>query len=83
MSRYLIRRIEEHPAILLHTGTELVGLEGDGKLARVLWRDDRTNDVETHDIKHVFVMTGAIPNTRWLDGCLAIDDKGFVKTVPI
>jgi thioredoxin reductase (NADPH) len=20
------------------------------------------------------------PNTRWLDGCIALDDKGFVKT---
>src|SRR5262252_8175339 len=25
-------------------------------------------------------MTGAVPNTRWLDGCLVLDDKGFVKT---
>ncbi len=25
-------------------------------------------------------MTGADPNTRWLDGCVALDDKGFVKT---
>jgi len=36
--------------------------------------------VETRDIRHVFMMTGAIPNTRWLDGCIALDDKGFVKT---
>jgi thioredoxin reductase (NADPH) len=36
--------------------------------------------VERRDIRHVFMMTGAIPNTRWLDGCIALDDKGFVKT---
>ena len=82
MSRYLIRRIEENPAIVLRTSTELVALEGDGKLARVQWRDDLTGDIETHDIKHVFLMTGAVPNTGWLDGCLALDDKGFVKTGP-
>ena len=82
MSRYLIRRIEENPAILLRTNTQIVALEGNGRLARVQWRDDRTNDIETHDIKHVFIMTGAVPNTRWLDGCLALDDKGFVKTGP-
>ena len=35
-----------------------------------------------HDIKHVFVMTGASPNTHWLDGCLALDAKGFIKTGP-
>jgi thioredoxin reductase (NADPH) len=27
MSRYLIRRIEENPAIVLRTNTEIVGLE--------------------------------------------------------
>ena len=27
-------------------------------------------------------MTGADPNTRWLDGCIDLDNKGFVKTGP-
>ena len=61
---------------------EIVALEGDGQLARVRWRDVRTGEAETHDIKRLFIMTGAVPNTRWLDGCLALDDKGFVKTGP-
>jgi thioredoxin reductase (NADPH) len=26
------------------------------------------------------MMTGADPNTAWLDNCLALDAKGFVKT---
>ena len=30
-------------------------------------------------IAHVFLMTGANPNTSWLDGCLLLDEKGFVK----
>ena len=38
--------------------------------------------VETHAIRHVFMMTGAVPNTGWLDGCVALDDKGFIKTGP-
>jgi thioredoxin reductase (NADPH) len=82
MSRYLIRRIEETPSIVLRTRTEIVGLEGNGRLERVRWRDERTGDVETRNIHHVFMMTGANPNTRWLDGCIALDDKGFVKTGP-
>ena len=35
-----------------------------------------------HDLRHVFLMTGAAPNTHWLDGCLMLDDKGFIKTGP-
>ena len=40
------------------------------------------NKVVDHGIRHVFMMTGAVPNTHWLDGCIALDDKGFVKTGP-
>jgi thioredoxin reductase (NADPH) len=80
MSRYLIRRIEENPAIDLRTCTEIVTVEGADHLERVRWRDNRTGKTETHDIRHIFVMTGAIPNTQWLDGCVALDAKGFIKT---
>ena len=46
------------------------------------WRSDATGAVETRAIRHVFVMTGAMPNTGWLDGCVALDAKGFIKTGP-
>jgi thioredoxin reductase (NADPH) len=82
MSRYLIRRIEENPAIVLRTRTEIVALDGDGRLERVRMRDDRTGEIESHEIGHVFMMTGAVPNTRWLDGCIVLDENGFVKTGP-
>src|SRR3954470_18232027 len=82
MSRYLVRRIEESPTIELHTHTEIVALEGDGHLDRVSWRNVQTGGVETQNISHVFIMTGAVPNTAWLDGCVALDAKGFIKTGP-
>jgi thioredoxin reductase (NADPH) len=82
MSRYLIRRIEDHPSITRYPYSELVSFEGNGHLERVGWRDTRTGRVETRDIRHVFTMTGAVPSTRWLDGCLALDAKGFIKTGP-
>jgi thioredoxin reductase (NADPH) len=39
-----------------------------------------TGKTETRPIHHVFLMTGADPNTAWLGGCVALDDKNFVKT---
>jgi thioredoxin reductase (NADPH) len=48
-------------------------------LQRVTWRDGEGRTV-TKDIRHVFVMMGAVPNTHWLQGCVALDDKGFIKT---
>jgi thioredoxin reductase (NADPH) len=81
MSRYLLRRIEETPTIQVRTGTEIVALEGNGHLERVRWRDS-TGAVSSHDIRHVFLMTGAEPNTGWLRGRVVLDAKGFVKTGP-
>ena len=80
MSRYLVRRIEDNPAIDLRTCTEIVALEGNDHLERVQWRDKRTGKTETHDIRHVFVMAGAKPNSKWLDGCVLLDANEFIKT---
>src|SRR5918994_572722 len=80
MSRYLIRRIENSPTITLRAQTEIVALEGDNHLNSVYWRSSQTGQTEKHDISHVFVMTGADPNTRWLDRCIPLDSKGFIKT---
>jgi thioredoxin reductase (NADPH) len=82
MSRYLIRRIEQTPTIVLRPHSEIEALEGGNHLESVHWQNNQTGQVEEHNIRHVFVMTGADPNTRWLDGCVALDAKGFIKTGP-
>jgi len=82
MSRYLIRRIEDNPVIALRTQTEIVALEGNGHLEQIRWTSRQGGGVETRSIRHVFMMTGAVPNTAWLSGCLTLDDKGFIKTGP-
>jgi thioredoxin reductase (NADPH) len=82
MSRYLIRRIESSPTIVFRAHTEIVALEGDRHLDLVYWRDNETGQTQKHEIGHVFIMTGADPNTKWLNGCMALDPKGFIKTGP-
>jgi thioredoxin reductase (NADPH) len=80
MSRYLIRRIEETPNIELHTNTEVVAVEGNDHLERVAWRNNQTGQIESHNIAHLFSMTGAVPNSAWLRGCVVCDQGGFIKT---
>lgn len=82
MSRYLIRRIEESPNITLHPRSEIVALEGDDRLERVTWRDGASGATRTDPWAHVFLMLGAVPNTQWLEGCVAMDGRGFIKTGP-
>jgi thioredoxin reductase (NADPH) len=80
MSRYLIRRIEDSPRITLRTRTEIVALSGNAELEGVRWRNGATGETEDRPVRHVFCMMGASPCTSWLEGCVALDDKGFVKT---
>jgi thioredoxin reductase (NADPH) len=79
MSRYLIRRIEETPNITLSPYSEVVGLEGDDRLRVIRWRK-KDGTIVARNIEHAFLMIGAEPNSRWLEGCVALDEKGFVKT---
>jgi len=80
MSRYLIRRLEENPAVTLRPFTEIAALDGADRLECVRWRNNQTGAEEARELRHVFIMTGAAPNTRWLQDCVAVDEKGFVKT---
>jgi len=80
MSDYLIQRINASPKITLLTQTEIVALEGERSLEWVVWTCRRTGETTRKRVFNVFVMIGAVPSTRWLGGCLRLDDKGFVLT---
>ena len=66
----------------MRTRTEVATLSGGNHLERVRWRDNRDGTTEERDIRHMFVMTGAVPCTAWLKGCIALDAHGFIKTGP-
>jgi thioredoxin reductase (NADPH) len=80
MSKYLIRRIEECDGITVRSLCEIVSLEGDDSLRRVRWRDNQTGALHDDPIRHLFVMTGANPNTSWLGDRVALDPDGFILT---
>lgn len=67
MSRYLIGRIEQTPNITVQAFRKVVAAEGHQHLERVQIQDVRTGEIRTLAVRHVFVMTGADPNT----GCVA------------
>ncbi|HEV3190172.1 MAG TPA: hypothetical protein VGY54_06720, partial [Polyangiaceae bacterium] len=80
MSRYLIQRIENTPNVTLRARTQIVVLEGDKGLERVGWQHLDSGERETRGVRSLFLMTGADPNTGWLEGCVSFDEKKFVKT---
>ncbi|MBY5538240.1 FAD-dependent oxidoreductase [Rhizobium leguminosarum] len=79
MSDYLIQRILDARAITVHTQCEVVGLIGQASLEAVRWRQPSIKESE-QKASNLFSMIGAVPNTDWLDGCVALDKSGFVET---
>ena len=82
MSRYLVDRIAALPNVELHAGTEVVALEGDdvAGLTAAVFRERATGATHRCPLRHIFLFIGADPNAAWLDGCVAVDEKGFVIT---
>ena len=83
MSRYLVRRIEETPNIHLYTYCQITRLFGDDERLHAIEYENRDTRKTVHlETPSVFLFLGARPCTSWLEGTLALDDKGFIKTGP-
>jgi thioredoxin reductase (NADPH) len=78
MSRYLVERIDEHPRIDVRTDTTITGLDGDQALEAIRVANGRGD--EQLACVAVFSFIGADPESGWLSGCAALDDRGFVLT---
>ncbi len=80
MSHYLIARISGNPSIELLCNSELTDLEGESALEKVSWINKLNGEVRSVKAHHLFIMAGASPNTSWLRGRVALDEKGFILT---
>ena len=78
MSRYLVDRIEAHPAVDVRLSSHVTGLDGGSTLAavRVTGPDGET----VMPCSGLFSLIGADPSSDWLSGCAALDEHDFVLT---
>ncbi|GII89136.1 thioredoxin reductase [Sphaerisporangium siamense] len=84
MSRYLADELRRDPGVRILLNTEVRELVGDagGELRAVVAEDTRTGERREIEAAAVFVLIGAEPQTRWLSGEVALDERGFVLTGP-
>ncbi|QSN63379.1 FAD-dependent oxidoreductase [Caballeronia sp. M1242] len=82
MSHYLVERIGSLPNVTVRTHTQIVSLEGDDRVLTAI--NCKTPDGPLRlESRHLFLFTGADPNTDWLRDCsVNTDAKGFVLTGP-
>ena len=79
MSAYLLDRLRAHPAVTIHAGTEVSGLDGDGSLSAITLTHRESGVRHDQPCAGLFCFIGADPPTGWLNG-LALDEDGFIRT---
>jgi thioredoxin reductase (NADPH) len=82
MSEYLVARIEAADTIEVRTCTEVLAVEGDGHVERLVLSSSETGQTETVPASRLFVFIGAQPPTDWLGEAFARDSRGFLRTGP-
>jgi thioredoxin reductase (NADPH) len=82
MSRYLVDRVGGLPNVEVLAQTEVCALEGEGGIIKAIrWRHLPSGQETRRQIRHLFLLIGAEPNTAWLSQSdVALDAKGFVRT---
>lgn len=80
MSDYLVQRIYASPNIVVHKNSNVIQLDGQHHLESLVL--DSNGDTQTIGISNLFTFIGAKPCTDWLNGMVAMDDKGFIYTGP-
>jgi thioredoxin reductase (NADPH) len=78
MSGYLVRRLESHPHIDVLADSHVVALEGEDVLQAV--QIEGPGGRSGRPCSALFSFIGADPQSRWLSGCAALDEHGFVLT---
>jgi thioredoxin reductase (NADPH) len=80
MSKYLIDRIAADPGIDVLTDTQVRALDGNTYLESVVLEHTPSEHRYAKDCVALFCFIGAEPATLWLNGTVALDEKGFVLT---
>ena len=81
-SKIVADKIAATDQIAVRTNTEIVALEGTGRLSGITVRDRTTGAQETLTPAGVFVFIGLSPNAGWLPAEIARDQAGFIITSP-
>ena len=82
MSKYLIDQIEQTPNIKVCANTEMIEAMGEERLECLVLKNNITGNKERVPATSVFIFIGASPQTEWLSGVVATDERGFILSGP-
>jgi thioredoxin reductase (NADPH) len=82
MSRYLVDRITQTPKIAVRSRSTVAEAHGTDHLEAISIRNEATGTVERGPAAGLFIFIGAAPQTDWLNGVVARDERGFILAGP-
>jgi thioredoxin reductase (NADPH) len=80
MSQYLIEQIAATPSIRVLLETEIANVAGDGRLEKLTLRNRVDGTEETLDASGLFIFIGAVPHSKFVEGVVERDRRGFILT---
>jgi thioredoxin reductase (NADPH) len=80
MSHYLIQQLAALPNIRIRTSMVAAGVEGEGRLQRVLLKSLVDDSVSPEEADAIFIFIGTRPHSDWLPTSVLRNAKGFVLT---
>ena len=81
MSEYMAGDIMSSPNIQIQLETEIQEVFGDSEgFKGVMLQKKGSTELERLELDQLFILIGATPHTAWVDGQVALDERGFIYT---
>ncbi len=81
-SKIMADHAKNHPKIEILWNTEIVKIEGERVVERVILQNTQTKGQETKEAAGVFFAIGHTPNTGFLNGQVETHPSGYIKVLP-
>ena len=81
-SKAMQERVLSNKKIEVQWSANALAAVGDKKIDAVKVKSSKTNKESTIEAGGLFYAIGHLPNTAFLNGQLALDDVGYIKTIP-
>ena len=82
MSQYLVDQIAVTPNIEVLTRTQVVGVQGEKRLEKIIYQNTDTGETCTVDTPAMFIFIGAVPHTELVKGVVEMNHANFILTGP-
>lgn len=77
---WAVEEARKNPKVHFLMSQEVVEFVGEGTLSAVITRDKRSGELLRTEASGAFLFIGYVPNTRWLEGVVKLNERGEIVT---